>query len=469
MLLDAMVEAAVTEFKQILTAFVAGRDLTALTPERAQAVGGGLREALARGGAGAYAAFLTSYERADDVVRDAHGEMYRYKQTRPRTFLTPFGEMRLERRCYQNKADTKSYAPLDAAWGMEEEYMTPPVREAVLFGCALGTPAEVEQLLGKCALFHPDVSTVKREVLHTGRRIEAHREAIDRAVRAGEAVPEAVQACVVSADGATVLMNEAGVHFGRRAERPGHDAPAATPTAYRVAMVGAVSLYGAPEAPQDPPRRLQSRYVAHMPEPGSPAFKALLEAEVDDAAARLPAAVVRILLLDGSRELWRYFDDDPRYADFERCLDFWHAAEHLSVAAEALFGSGEQARRWYDKYRRILRDCDDGAQRVRRSLAYHAPRHERTKTAQKHLDEQQTFFRRNAHRMPYAAFRHRGWPIGSGPIEAACKTLVKARMCRSGMRWKRDGGQHILDLRAYVKSNRWDSVWEQIKHLDRVA
>ena len=71
--------------------------------------------------------------------------------------------------------------------------------------------------------------------------------------------------------------------------------------------------------------------------------------------------------------------------------------------------------------------------------------------------------------MPYATFRKNGWPIGSGPIEAAAKTLVKTRLCRSGMRWTRPGGQHILNLRTYVKSNRWDSAWQHIKQLERAA
>jgi hypothetical protein len=304
---------------------------------------------VAQGAAAAYAQYLQAYETFSDVVRDAHGEVYRYKKTGARTFLSPFGPLRIERRVYQNAADTKTYVPLDAAWGMQGEYLTPAVREAVLFACALGTPAEAVQLLAKCALFCPDESTVKREGVHTGRRIEAHREAIDRTVRAAEPVPDATRALVVSADGATVLMREPGVHFGRRGQRPDREAPAATPTAYRVATVGALSLYGAPEAPEGPPPRLLSRYVAHMPEAGSPAFKALLEAEVDALADRLSPQVARLLLLDGSRELWAYFDGEPRYDAYHRCLDFWHAAEHLGVrprrcsAAERRPGAGTKS------------------------------------------------------------------------------------------------------------------------------
>ena len=62
--------------------------------------------------------------------------------------------------------------------------------------------------------------------------------------------------------------------------------------------------------------------------------------------------------------------------------------------------------------------------------------------------------------MAYFDFRSRGLLIGSGPVEAACKTIVKARLCGSGMRWGLPGGQHVLNLRVMRKSNRWETSWK---------
>ncbi len=64
--------------------------------------------------------------------------------------------------------------------------------------------------------------------------------------------------------------------------------------------------------------------------------------------------------------------------------------------------------------------------------------------------------------MEYALYAEKEWPIGSGVIEAACKSGVKQRMCRSGKRWSIKGGQGILNLRAIAKSNRWDSFWNEL-------
>jgi hypothetical protein len=61
--------------------------------------------------------------------------------------------------------------------------------------------------------------------------------------------------------------------------------------------------------------------------------------------------------------------------------------------------------------------------------------------------------------MNYAEHVAKGWPIGSGPVEAAYKTIVKARLCQSGMRWNRVGGQDVLGLRLLVKSKQWNNVW----------
>ena len=69
------------------------------------------------------------------------------------------------------------------------------------------------------------------------------------------------------------------------------------------------------------------------------------------------------------------------------------------------------------------------------------------------------YFRNNRHRMGYAEAKEQGLPIGSGVVEATCKTLVTERLKRSGMRWSERGRQSILTLRALLQSNRFDSGW----------
>jgi hypothetical protein len=69
------------------------------------------------------------------------------------------------------------------------------------------------------------------------------------------------------------------------------------------------------------------------------------------------------------------------------------------------------------------------------------------------------YFRNNRSRMRYAALAAQGIPIGSGVVEAACKTLVGQRLKCSGMRWGHDGGQAILTVRGWTQSDRFDEAW----------
>jgi hypothetical protein len=461
---EEMVEAAMSEFKQKLLEFCAGGDWSTLTPERAEQMLSGVKASLASAGIVAYRTFLLSYETQADLLMH-EGEQFRFKAVRDKAYGIPFGEMVLPRRCFQNKSDTKSFVPLDGAWGMQGHYLCAELRDAIGFACSMVTPEETAQLMRKFAMISPHATAIKHVVEKVGDLIKEHREALDHAVRAQESAPEDTQVVVASIDGATVLLNEPGLRFGRPAERPGAKGPQQTPTSYRIAMVGSVSHYGAPKEPGQTVERLQSTYVAHMPQERCPTFKALLEAELDDAEAKAPPGIPFIVLLDGAREIWNYVDNNPRFDNYYRCIDYWHAVEHLSMAAEALFGNTDEAKNWYEKYRVVLKESDDGAKRILRSIDYYEKHLDLNKTRRIQLREQRTFFKRNGARMPYATFRNNSWPIGSGPIEAACKTLIKTRLCRSGMRWSREGGQRILALRTYVKSGRWDTAWQYIKQL----
>lgn len=72
------------------------------------------------------------------------------------------------------------------------------------------------------------------------------------------------------------------------------------------------------------------------------------------------------------------------------------------------------------------------------------------------------YIKNNQHRMKYAEAKSKGYPIGSGVVEACCKALVQHRLKRTGMSWRQPGGQSILTFRALVKSQRFDRAWKLI-------
>lgn len=465
MVIDDMIQAGMQAFKENLSDFCAEQAEKPLTMESAHVVTKGIQQAIAAVGRAAFCSYIEAKDEKKDVVMQ-DGETFRFKYTSSKQFHSLWGEMSVKRGIYQNASDTRTFVPLDAAWGMENEFMTPEVREAVAFSSAHVTPEETRALLEKSALFHPHPTQIKRFLKTMGQQITAHRQVLDERIRQEEEAPEKTRVLAVSMDGVNVLLNEPGVKKGRPAERPKGEQEQGSKTSYRNAMVGSISYYGAVPEGQKGPQRLGCHYTSHMPEEHALSFKQKFEAELAAAEQQLPPDITKVLICDGARSIWNYIEQNECFDAYEKIIDYWHSVEHLSLAAEALFGKGsDQAKVWYAKYAKKLKEEDLGARSVLNSMDYYEAALGLSKSRKEALATQRTFFQRNRAKMNYAEFRRRGLPIGSGPVEAACKTLVKTRLCRSGMRWSRKGGQSILDLRTYVKSNRWDAFWKHYNEL----
>ena len=80
--------------------------------------------------------------------------------------------------------------------------------------------------------------------------------------------------------------------------------------------------------------------------------------------------------------------------------------------------------------------------------------------AQKAVEQAITYFENNAERMRYARFRSHTLFVGSGVMEAGCKTIIGLRLKQSGMRWTVRGANAIIALRCSQLSGRWEEFWE---------
>jgi hypothetical protein len=471
MMITEIIKVATTEFETKM--FELGKDLDTrrLTSELAGQVSQALENAMASATRAALKTFIERYDVSEPSL-DINGQTVRFKDRVSKEFLTRFGPIDIQRGLYQADRGGLAYVPLDILWEMQGHYAVPEVREAICFAMAHMTAEETAQLFSMCSLFKPSSQAIKNVVEKVQMEIEPHWETLDQRVRDQIKPSSETRTLVVSMDGVNVLLREPGSRQRRPSERPGTEQETEKNSSYKNAMVGTISLYGdVVDAQKNPcPERLATFSTARMPEHRAVTFKNRFDLQVADMENNVGSEVTKVILCDAHPVLWNYIDHHARFDDYEKLVDFYHTEEHLSKAAEALFGKkSEQAQDWYNTYRTKLLEQNGGASSVIRSMMYYRDRLLLSKSRLKKLSQEQTFFRRNKHRMTYADFRSRGLPIGSGPVEAACKSIVKTRLCRSGMRWSREGGQRILNLRCYAKSGLWNEFWNAYMSIKKAA
>jgi hypothetical protein len=143
----------------------------------------------------------------------------------------------------------------------------------------------------------------------------------------------------------------------------------------------------------------------------------------------------------------------------EVILDFWHAAEYLGELAKALHpGAEEAAGQWRQQWCQRLKH-EGGAVVLEQLRALPV----RTRAARGCREEVVRYFAGQVHRMDYPRYVAKGWQIGSGPVESACKTVVGLRMKGGGMRWGEEGADAVAHLRGLFRGEKgqWEAFWSQ--------
>lgn len=384
------------------------------------------------------------------------GKRFLNKGKSTKEIVTTLGKIGISRSYYQHRSGGNSLFPLDEKLGVKGEILMPDVKEVVLFSCAYNTPEESSRLLEKCSFIKLHATQIKRAITSTHDFIEAPGSEIMDNVRLSETAPIS-EIMVCSLDGVNVLLNQEGKKKGRPTERPTKEG--APSSLYKNAMCGSVSHYNTIEDKgKKLPVRISSKYIARMPEDRYPTFKHEFEKELN-IAVQSPSTV-KLVITDAHKSISGYLKENPAFHGYLRIIDFYHASEHLSHLAEAIHGkSSGEAKTWYKKYRNILKNDEHGVSKLIRSVEYYLKSMAFNKSKKKEIQKHLGYFKKHKKFMEYALYAEKGWPIGSGVIEAACKSVVKQRMCRSGQRWSINGGQGILNLRAIAKSNRWDAFW----------
>lgn len=371
------------------------------------------------------------------------------------TYLSAAGAVSIERHLYRPRGrNTKSICPLELRVGIIAGCWTPRAARLSALAVAHLTAGEAEALFDELGGMQPSRSSLDRLPRELSAHWEAQRAVWEAALRAQECVPNEAAVLALSVDGVMLALKTNAQQRAAKRLEPGKHASG--PAGYREVGCATLSLY-------DPDgQRLHTVRYARMPETKKVTLQQQLQAETQAVCALRPD-LKRVHLADGAESNWQLLTDIETALGYSpeawvEIVDFYHACDHLKNGCDVIWGeSTPRSQAEFARLKTLLKEDDQGVECVIRSFKYHTGRAQGH--CQRRIQAELTYFRNQRARMHYADYQRQHLPIGSGVVEAACKTLVTQRLKRSGMAWTLPGAQALLTLRSLIQSDRWSRAW----------
>jgi hypothetical protein len=345
----------------------------------------------------------------------------------PKTYQTPYGTVRIERHIYQGPLGGRCHCPLE--------------KEARIIITA--TPKFAKMVSSKYSDF--GAGRVRKDLKDNHGRKVSKSVIQDISDVVGSIaslknetweyeLPELekeVETVTVGLDGTAMIMAEDG---------------------NRQAMTGTIALYDKDGS------RLHTIYNAARPEYGKDIFLAGMEREIQRIKNSCPGAKY-VGLADGAKDNWPFLE---KHTD-KQIIDFYHASGYVGNAGNAVFKDKAEGKKWIEENCHILKNRVGGPDEIHLKIINFSEHKFSNEKDREQVETAVTYFNNNKHRMEYAENIKDNIPIGSGVTEAACKVIVKQRMCNSGMKWGNHGASVVLTLRCLNYSvGRWKQFWNNI-------
>jgi hypothetical protein len=368
---------------------------------------------------------------------------YVRKGRMPVTIDCIFGSFQILRDYYYHETKGLGQYPTDAALGLQAGGKTPALARLVcLEGADQDSYQQAEEHLKETGGIHISARQIQRLVQQVGASGQAWQER-----EALKPLPESkpVPVFYVSADATGVPMRKEEL-AGRKGKQP--DGSAKTRSAY----LGCVFTQHKTDEKGHPVRDYESTtYVSNLGPLEE--FGPLLRQEA--IRRGLGQAQRVVFLVDGAEGLENmgHFN----FKDAIQIVDFYHGADHAGDVVAALLGSKEHPEYKARRSRWVRRLLGNGV----KNLIEETREECAGKPQAQDVYEQLGYFVHNIERMQYRTFRRQGLFIGSGVVEAGCKTVIGSRCKQSGMFWGRPGAENILALRCIHASRRRDQFWKE--------
>jgi hypothetical protein len=365
---------------------------------------------------------------------------------RSKEITTVVGAVEFRRAYYYCEQCGEGILPQDAALDLAHTSFSPGVRR--LMGRVGGKESfnEGRKDLEELAGIKVQTKAVERVAEGIGAQLEVlGRKERQRAIAVQKVVPlKSIAKLYVSFDGTgvPVIKRETAGRRGKSVTGEAHT---------REVKLGCVFTQTAVDEQGRPVRdEAATTYVGAIET--APEFGWRIYGEAERRGLRRAAQV--IIIGDGAPWVWGLAAE--HFPGAIEIVDLYHARAHLTDLSKLVYGVGSAKANEWSTAR--LAQLDEGeVESLLVSLRRLRPTAAQTQEA---VRQAIGYFNGNRERMRYAKFRHQGLFVGSGVIEAGCKTIVGHRLKQSGMRWSLRGANAIIALRCAQLSGRWEEFWE---------
>jgi hypothetical protein len=405
------------------------------------------RAAMHRAGAGALNHLLRESGPVPAKVACECGHAARYREKRSRNLLTAVGPVRFERAYYCCSSCHRGQSPRDRELDILDTDYSPGVRRMM---AVVGSDTSFQQGRGQMALLAGLEVTRKAVERHAesigGDIARLDQTEIQRAVQldlpdiAGSQIP----VLYIEMDGTGVPVTAVGTQ-GRKGKNP--DEPAHT----REVKLGCVFTQTTTDPQGRPVRDESSTTYSGAIETAEHFGRRMYSEAWQRGWSR---AARKVIIADGAVWIWNIADRE--FPGAIQIVDLYHAREHLWVLAGKLFSTDDrQRKRWAIGLQKTL-DAGKIESLVKRLRAFPASSDDAAQLLRVEAD----YFERNRERMRYPHFRRQKLFVGSGVIEAGCRTVVAKRLKQSGMFWTVRGANAIIALRCCRLNRKFEDYWD---------
>ena len=416
-----------------------------------EAIESALRAALHQAGAAALSELLRFEAPAADQRRLPCncGHHAQYQEIRSKPILTIVGPVHLSRPYYLCSRCHVGQFPMDVEQDIENTEFSPGVRRMhALVGQQAPFDHGREQMKVLAGL-EVTTKSVERIAEAIGADIAQREQGeiqkalqLDLPVLAGEPIP--ILYVQMDGTGVPVVKKETLDRQGKTAGQPAHTREVKLGCAFTQTTWDQEGF-----ALRDPDSTTYTGAIETAVEFGKRIYREALK-----RGWRL--AKKKVVIGDGAEWIWNLVAE--HFADAIQIVDLYHARQHLWDVARHLYPQEEAKQRaWMKVHQKRLLDKGKIEKLVGMLRAIHTTNAQVTEKIRTEAD----YFERNAERMRYPKFRRQHLFVGSGVIEAGCKTVIGSRLKQSGMFWTVRGANAILALRCSHLNGRFEDYWEE--------